>query len=192
MNQSTRRTLIERITTHSDEKSWNEFAGIYQRYIHGFMLKMGLNHHEAEDLTQKVMVKLWKKLPEFEYRPGECRFRSWLAIISRSLLRDHKNLKQNKLNSKIEYDEVPEVEISAEIDSLALSEWKTFISNLAWERISQRFNQQDLDVFLECSDKDISTVATELGLAENTVYVYRKRVETALKKEIYNLNYELG
>ncbi|MCM8533609.1 MAG: sigma-70 family RNA polymerase sigma factor [Lentisphaeraceae bacterium] len=192
MNQSTRRTLIERVTNSADESSWDEFVNIYQRYVLGFMLKMGINFHEAEDLTQKVMVKLWKKLPEFEYRPGTCRFRSWLAIISRSLIRDHRNLKQNKLNSQMSDEEVPDVEITAEIETISLIEWKEFISKLAWERVSKRFNQLALDVFLQSSHKEIADIAEDFGLAENTVYVYRKRVETALKKEIHNLNYELG
>ena len=192
MQQSTRRTLIERVTSSKDDNSWHEFVGIYQRYILGFMLKMGLDFHEAEDLTQKVLLKLWKKLPEFEYRPGECRFRSWLAILSRSLLRDHRNLKQNKMRDRIDYEEIPETEVEAEIEAVCLSEWREFISKLAWERISERFNEQALDIFLQSSEKSIADIAEDYGLAENTVYVYRKRVETALKKEIFNLNYELG
>ena len=192
MSQSTRQTLIERVSNSKDEKSWQEFVNIYRPYIQGFMLKMGLDFHEAEDLAQTVLLKLWKKMPEFEYRPGECRFRSWLAIVSRSLLRDHRNLKQNKMRDQLDHDEIPEVEVSAEIESLCLSEWKEFISNMAWERISQRFKPEILEVFLQSSEKEIADIAEEFGIAENTVYVYRKRVETALKKEIFNLNYELG
>ena len=192
MQQSTRQTLIERMTKSKDDKSWHEFVEIYQRYIQGFMLKMGLDFHEAEDLTQTLLIKLWKKLPEFEYRPGECRFRSWLAILSRSLLRDHRNLKQNKMRSRINDEEIPETQVQAEIEAVCLSEWRDFISKLAWESISERFNAQKLDMFLQSSEKSIAQIAEEHGLSENTVYVYRKRVETALKKEIYNLNYELG
>ena len=192
MSQSTRQTLIERVSNSKDEKSWQEFVNIYRPYIQGFMLKMGLDFHEAEDLAQTVLLKLWKKMPEFEYRPGECRFRSWLAIVSRSLLRDHRNLKQNKMRDQLDHEEIPEVEVSAEIEALCLSEWKEFISNLAWERISLRFKPEILEVFLQSSEKEIFDIAEEFGIAENTVYVYRKRVETALKKEIFNLNYELG
>ena len=192
MQQSTRQTLIERMTKSKDDKSWHEFVEIYQRYIQGFMLKMGLDFHEAEDLTQTLLIKLWKKLPEFEYRPGECRFRSWLAILSRSLLRDHRNLKQNKMRSRINDEVIPETQVQAEIEAICLSEWRDFISKLAWESISERFNAQKLDMFLQSSEKSIAQIAKEHGLSENTVYVYRKRVETALKKEIYNLNYELG
>ena len=192
MSHSTRQTLIERVSNSKDEKSWHEFIDIYQRYIQGFMLKMGVDFHEAEDLTQKVLLKLWQKMPEFEYRPGECRFRSWLVIISRSLLRDYQNLKQNKMREKIDHVEVLEALVEPDIEALSLSEWKEFISKLAWERISNRFKPEVLDVFLKSSEMDIAQIAEESGFAENTVYVYKKRVETALKKEIFNLNYELG
>lgn len=192
MNQSTRQTLIERVSKSKDENSWQEFVHIYRPYIQGFMLKMGLDFHEAEDLAQTVLLKLWKKMPEFEYRPGECRFRSWLAIVSRSLLKDHRNLKQNKMRDQLEHSEIPEVEVSSEIEAICLSEWRDFISKLAWERISRRFSPEALDIFMQSSEKEIAEIAKEYGFAENTVYVYRKRVETALKKEIFNLNYELG
>ena len=192
MSGPTRLTLIQRVSDKKDEQSWQEFVDIYRNYILSFITKMGIDYNEAEDVSQKVLLKLWDKMPEFEYRPGECRFRSWMVIICRSIIKDHRNLKQNKMRAKIDYDEAPETEVSAEVDTIALEEWKEFISKKAWENITPQFKPEIIEVFLLCSQKSIADIAEEKGIAENTVYSYRKRVSTALKKEIYNLNYELG
>ena len=150
MDNSTRQTLIQKISDQKDEKSWEEFVRIYQGYIQGFIHKMGIEFDEVEDVAQKVLLKLWEKMPEFEYRPGQCRFRSWLAIVSRGILKDHKKLKQNKMRSlSDDFDETSDQEVTSEVEMLALQEWKDFISKLAWEKVSTRFSEEVLDVFLE-------------------------------------------
>ncbi len=192
MSSSTRQTLIQRISNQSDEKSWEEFVKIYRPYIMGFMLKMGIEGNEVEDMTQKVILKLWKSIPTFEYKPGQCKFRSWLAIVSRNVIRDQARLKQNKLVKVIFDQTIPEPEVIAEIELTALEEWKVFISKLAWENIIQKYKPLEIEVFMQCAKNEINIVASNLGITVNTVYVYKRRIETAFKKEIYKLNLELG
>ena len=192
MKDSTRLTLIQRVTDNKDEKSWEEFFGVYRPYIMGLVKKMGIEFNEVEDITQKILVTLWQKMPDFEYRPGQCKFRSWVTLISRTAINDFRKLKQNKMRNKIDSDEIPESKIDSEVEQLSELEWKKFIYNLAWERIAERFKEKELNAFKLSSKKSAKEVAEETGLGESTVYLYKKRVETAMLKDIYNLNYELG
>ena len=51
----TRETLLERIRNRHDEQSWEDFVYYYKQYIYIICRRMGLNHHDAEEIVQKVM-----------------------------------------------------------------------------------------------------------------------------------------
>ena len=59
----TRQTLLQRVQDHSDENSWSEFVSYYQDYIYLICRRMKVSHHDAEELVQKTLLKLWQKLP---------------------------------------------------------------------------------------------------------------------------------
>ena len=53
------------------------------------ILKLGVFQDEVEDLTQKVLITLWEKLPSFEYQPGKCKFRTWMNTVIRNVVLTH-------------------------------------------------------------------------------------------------------
>ena len=59
----TRKTLIENVRKLKDDDSWEDFVHYYRAYIFAVIQGMGRTNQEAEDLSQKVLLKLWKKLP---------------------------------------------------------------------------------------------------------------------------------
>ena len=68
-------------------------------------------------------------------------------------------------------------------------EWQRHVSELAWERISERFDDKVLAAFRALAEgRKGEDVAVELGLSSNSVYVYKKRVLAALHKEIAYLD----
>ena len=84
----TRETLLFRVKNQRDEKSWNEFVSYYKNYIYIVSRNMNLEHHDAEDILQRVLLKLWEKLPEFEYSTKKGTFRSFLCTIIRNMAID--------------------------------------------------------------------------------------------------------
>lgn len=192
----TRQTLIERVRTQQDEQSWEEFDDTYRGYIIGIVRKMNFDYHENEDLVQMILLKLWKSMDQFDYRPDECRFRSWVAIIAKNAIRDYLSSKKNKVQSKSESsDESLEIEDNRmdDIDQLVFEEWKEFVSRKAWDVVQSKFSEKVQTCFLKFS-KGLSAedIAKEMQLDTNTIYVYKKRVEAVLKTEIIKLNRELG
>lgn len=192
----TRQTLIERVRNRQDERSWEEFDETYRGYIIGIVRKMNFDYHENEDLVQMILLKLWKSMDQFDYRPDECRFRSWVAIISKNAIKDYLSAKKNKLQSKGDPQE-NNLEIEDhrmdKIDELVFDEWKEFVSRKAWDVVQNKFSEKVQTCFLKFS-KGLSAeeIAKEMQLDTNTIYVYKKRVETVLKTEIIKLNRELG
>ena len=71
----TRETLLERIKNPLDESSWEDFVRYYQPFIYGVVRGMRIPHHDAEEIVQTILLKAWKKLPDFEYDRARGRFR---------------------------------------------------------------------------------------------------------------------
>lgn len=192
---NTRKTLIERVRKLKDNDSWEDFVHYYRAYIFAVIQGLGLSNQEAEDLSQKVLLKLWKSLPEFEYRPNKCKFRTWLCTVIRSVvfsdLRSKNSRGKGYERFKADNDETDYS--LPEIEQLANQEWKTHIGKMAWENIKDCFTDKVIEAFLLFSE-GLSTpeIAENLGVEANTVNVYKKRVRDKLCKEINLLDSELG
>jgi RNA polymerase sigma factor (sigma-70 family) len=191
----TRKTLIERAKLQ-DDHSWEDFVFYYRSYIFAVIQGMGMSNQDAEDLSQKVLLKLWKNLPEYEYRPGSCKFRTWLCTVIRSevysWLRSLKS-RNKRIESLKEMSDGSEQFSMPEIERLASQEWKSHIGKLAWENIKDSFSDKVIEAFLMFSEgKTTQEIAEELKVEANTINVYKKRVRDRLCKEISLLDSELS
>jgi RNA polymerase sigma-70 factor (ECF subfamily) len=186
--QPTRATLLQRLCDSRDDMSWKEFIDAYQRYIYLVIRGMNVGHHDAEDLTQTVLLSVWEKIPGFEYSPQHSKFRTWLCRIVRNKVVDHirSSVSQQKRIDKIKDDggvALPEIEAIAE------REWRAHVSDRAWRNIQSRFSEQVLQCFdLSREGKSTAEISEVTGIAEPTIYVYKKRVKDALLQEIRILN----
>src|SRR6516225_3836157 len=69
--------LIARAQT-GDVEAFCELAANHQRSLYLLALKYSGNHHDAEDLTQEVMLNAYRAIHQFK---GMSSFRTWLARI---------------------------------------------------------------------------------------------------------------
>ena len=69
--------LIARAQT-GDVEAFCELAASHQRSLYLLALKYSGNHHDAEDLTQEVMLNAYRAIQQFR---GMSSFRTWLARI---------------------------------------------------------------------------------------------------------------
>ncbi|MCM8534069.1 MAG: sigma-70 family RNA polymerase sigma factor [Lentisphaeraceae bacterium] len=192
---NTRKTLIERVRKLKDNDSWEDFVHYYRAYIFAVIQGMGLSNQEAEDLSQKVLLKLWKSLPEFEYRPNKCKFRTWLCTVVRSVVFSDLRAKNSrgKGYERFKADSDEDAYSLPEIEQLANQEWKSHIGKMAWENIKDCFTDKVIEAFMLFSE-GLTTpeIAEKLGVEANTVNVYKKRVRDKLCKEINLLDSELA
>jgi len=193
----TRETLIKRVRRQRDQAAWEEFVYYYRGYVYNIGRRMGLTHHDAEEVVQTVMLKLWKTLPEFVYDERKGRFRGWLCTVTGNEVKMLLRSRATKLN-RLTPDEQHEVRqylhrVQPEPNkALADREWVTYVSTLAWQRITAEFSDNEKTAFERMSKgDDVEVVAKALGLASSSVYVYKKRVTDRLRQEIVRLNNEL-
>ena len=194
-NYNTRYTLIEKIKNRHDDKSWEEFNYFYKAFIHSLLIRFGVSHTDRDDLVQKVLLKIWRKIPEFECRPGKSKFRNWISCIARTesymLFRTHKRY-EKKLMKAAENEASLEDEDPL-VYQLAEEEWKVHISTLAWERIKGDLSETYRECFeLLGQGLSVDEIAVRLELKKNTVYVYHQRVLQRLRRAIRVLDDELN
>lgn len=192
---NTRETLLIRVKNQHDENSWEDFVFYYKKFIYIICRRMGLNHHDAEEVVQKVLLKLWDKLPEFEYNKGD-RFRGWLCMVTGNTVKDffrsHKRAEDRKIKAA-EYEHWnPEIVTQPAVNKMVSKEWENYISNMALENIRPKFSDNVIDVFLKSNQgKPVKELSEEIGVPVNTIYVYAKRVKNKLHEEIRRLCQEL-
>ena len=183
-----------RLKDNQDEASWQEFVATYRNYILTIITNLKVSHHDAEDLLQSILLKLWNKLPEFEYDPAKGQFRYWLGRVTKNdtfKFFDKKKRRKENSSEETEYEE-PDPE-DADIDKMIDREWQAYISEKAWGNIKKSFGEKVLEVFMCFADGLTGPqVSEKMEMAENTCYVYKLRVQKALHKEIMRLEFELG
>jgi RNA polymerase sigma factor (sigma-70 family) len=188
----TRATLLQRITTQRDEKSWDDFVQYYRNFIYLLCIKMNMSHHEADEVVQQVLIKLWNKFPDFEYDESK-RFRSWLCRVVQNTCRDYfrKSNSQKRLKDKVQ-ETSPSLPSLPEIEAIAEHEWNDYITSLALENIRPQCSEKSIQIFLRlAAGEDAKELEKELELKPNVIYVYRKRIRDRLKDEVTRLRRDL-
>ena len=195
---NTRQTLLEKIKDKHDESSWEDFVYYYKQYIYVVVRSMNLNHHDAEEIVQMVLVKVWDKLPGFQYDKEKGRFRGWLCRVTGNIVKNFLRSRKSQLNrvEKMKQQEVSNYldNVSVpEIESIASREWENYIANMAWKNIEGGFSEHVKECFLLMSDDvPVPEIAKQMNISESSVYVYKKRVTDRLFAEINRLERELG
>ena len=194
----TRQTLIQKIRDKYDDQAWEEFVYFYRRYIYVIIRNMHISHHDAEDLGQQVLVKVWQGIKNFDYQPGKHRFRGWLCTVTKNTVINYIKLKSNQMTN-LSGSEKNDLQLYLhgislpEIDKVARDEWENYLADLAMTKVKKLFQPQVMEAFtLFAAGRPAQEVADQLQLPLNTVHVYKKRVQNALLKEVQNLNQMLG
>ena len=111
---NTRQSLLLRLKDNQDEASWEEFVATYQNYILSIIRNLKVDNHDAEDLLQSILLKLWKTLPTFEYNPGKGQFRYWLGRVTKNDVFKFFHKKNRRKESFSEEEEQKELRKAAE------------------------------------------------------------------------------
>ena len=196
-NQQTRLTLIQRVSAGDrDEYCWEDFVSSYRSYIYAIIRKFNLSKELCDDLFQDILIGLWKDLPKFEYRPSQCKFRTWLSVVCRNVVLTYlKSKAGRKSTQEVNYDDICDSLnkfSESEIELIAEKEWKLFIAEKAMANISESLSEKLLDIFNAALEgKTDEELSQKYETSEASIRVYRHRVKNALVKEIIRLNKDL-
>ena len=74
--------LVERIAARGDRAAFASLFDHYAPRVKGYLARLGLDAARAEELTQEVMVTVWRKAASFDRR--KARVSTWIFRIARN------------------------------------------------------------------------------------------------------------
>jgi RNA polymerase sigma-70 factor (ECF subfamily) len=179
-------SLLDRLGDRTDADAWSRLVGLYTSVLHTWLRSAGLQPADCDDLTQRVLEVLVRRLPTFEHsgRPGA--FRAWLRGITTNLLREFWR-QQPAAGSASVLDQLcdPDSGLSRcwdeQHDRHVLRSLLDLVSSEFTEPTWQAFRRTTLD------GVPARQVAAELGLTVNAVLIAKSRVLARLRQEAGNL-----
>lgn len=198
----TRPSLLFRVRKWEDTTSWTEFHRLYRKLIYGLARRSGLQHADAEDVTQDVFKRVAETIHLFESDPNRGTFRGWLMNLTRWRIADKFGSKPKaEYHSVRKHDDtglrtatIERLPDRPEEDSEWDREWQRHLLDAASERVARRVkarHYQVFDLYIRQQWPALK-VARELRITPASVYLIGHRLTKQLKAEVELLKKQLG
>tara|TARA_R110002072_G_scaffold179059_1_gene335068 strand:+ start:131216 stop:131815 length:600 start_codon:yes stop_codon:yes gene_type:complete len=180
----TRESLLASLDSPVADESWREFAAIYRPLIFRVAVAKGLQHADAEDLTQEALTAVERSLGSYEASRGS--FRSWLYQITRNLVVNHLTRGRGPDgtgDSNVARLLAQHPQPNDDTATLFRLEYRRARFQQAASIARAEFHESTWDAFwLTAVDlRSIESVAEELGKSQGAVRVARCRVLDRLR-----------
>jgi RNA polymerase sigma-70 factor, ECF subfamily len=94
-DQPTPLSLLEGIRCQ-DESAWQRLVDIFTPFVFNYCRRRGLSTEDAEDLSQSIMVRIYRGINGFRRDQPNQRFRYWVATIIRNEFIDYLRGRQDR------------------------------------------------------------------------------------------------
>ena len=170
-----------------DDNAWGEFVRVYGPAVVMWCRERGLQHDDALDVTQDVLLRFWQTSKQFDYNPRG-RFRSYLEQVARSALgrwaeqagAPHDQATRSLLEKTPEREDLLARLAEAydtELVAIAMAEVQTRVRPHTWQAFE----------LLALEHRSGADVAATLNIEINTAYVARRKVQRMIREIIDRL-----
>lgn len=175
----TRTSLLSRIKDPEDALSWEEFDAVYRPLLIQYARARGLSAELAEDVAQQCMTAIATGIQSFRRQVS---FRGWLRGIM-----EHKVSDQLRKQDREVAARTRDFEREQQREDNPLLSWERewnrthllyCLNQIRHEIAPMTFRAFEMYVLEEQS---VKTIAAELGMSANQIYVAKSRVLARLR-----------
>ena len=175
-----------------DESAWAAFVDRYGPQIHAWCLRWKLQEADAQDVTQMVLVKLVRQLPDFTYDPSRS-FRGWLRTLTAHSWSDFiRDEVRGVRGSTLPFGTDLLDTVQARVDLVRHLEdtYDQELLELAMAEVKERVEPHTWEAFRLTAIEGVAAakVAERLGIGVATVYRARHVVQTRLRATLAALD----
>ena len=195
---ATRGSLLQRLRHLSDQSSWQEFFALYHPLIYSVASKAGLPHDDAQDVVQETMLRMSKKLPQFNYDPGLGSFRGWLRTTTRWCIIEQfrrrprgEVVPMHVIEPFWNAETTPEDVVDKTFDAVWEREETQTLLRIATQRAKARVSDQHYQIYDCLVNKgwSASKTASTLGLNLPKIYLAKCRFLRVLRDELKKITH---
>ncbi len=190
ITDKTRPSMVK-VGCQPENPRWTEFYELYYPYVRAVAMHQGLELHDAEDVAQKVMAELARKLGDFVYDPSKGSFRGFLKTVTRRRVMDWKSRLKPQHDPKKRAHRPPGQEArtctldrivdedQGEQAAAEESEWRAAIMRraLATLKANAQVSDSHYQIFEAIArGMAVPEICASLGVTPNTVSVVKCRL----------------
>jgi len=189
----TRHSLLVRLCNRGDQQAWAELLEIYEPLIYRLARRKGLQHADAEELTQEAFVAVAAAIEHWDPDPSRGSFRGWLFRIARNMTVNFlsrtrpENVGVGGTGFRHLLEQQPAA--SAEEATFFGREYRREAFRWAAAEIRQQFQESTWKAFWATAveGRDIQQTADALEMSMGAVYAARSRIMARLKRKLQQL-----
>jgi RNA polymerase sigma-70 factor, ECF subfamily len=183
MSANTSLSLLGRLLT-ADREAWQRMDAIYVPLMRAWLRPRGLQTADIDDVTQRALAVIVRKLHGYKHngRPGA--FRAWLRAVVINVLREH--LRANRSAGQGSDDILSDLENPAsELSRRWDAEHDRHVLAGLMDAVRGEFTPSTWTAFVRTAlaAESPTAVAADLGLTANAVRIARSRVLARLRRE---------
>ncbi len=167
------------------DTKYNFLVQQYKNRIYNYSVFMLKNKMDAEDITQEVMIRIWKNLGKFNILSAK----TWIMRTTHNLCIDYLRRRKSELNKNpYSIDDVSETVENNEGENPVLQ----MESKITDEKIKRAIkylpeNLKSVFVLYELQGMKYKEISKSLEMPINTVKVYLMRARKQLQKNLNEL-----
>ncbi len=186
-------SLLEQLRGQSDGAAWQRLVELYTPLLHGWLRRHGLQPSDVDDIVQDVLAVVVREMPHFRHNRRTGAFRRWLRTILVHRLRDFWRAHRTRPRATGDSELLRLLEQLSDPDGGLSRLWDEehdrYVVRRLLERIETEVTPSTWQAFrrVVVEGRDEETVAAELGLSVNAVFIAKSRVLSRLRREAAGL-----